>query len=285
MVSLTVGDVEGVDEWHLPTYDPHNENKYHYKLHSLDIYFWTQEDALRFLNGIRRVLPPAQCEILDEPAPPAHQSAEVFSVVQKLEQAALGDNTPGGQEQQQTNARPPLSAVPSAATAAPPQDFAPMAYNPAAPAAPEQIRHREKTPPPEDGGVNPLQQTLAFDAANPTSPGLAPSGLGPRSPALPTPKFQPPPGAPVFPGPPQTSVTSPGLPRTSSYNKQSYSNSGAAAAEAGEYAIHQQFYTPADGEGKKHKPKKEPRGKLEENTGRLERGVTGMLKKFDQKFG
>jgi hypothetical protein len=30
---------------------------------------------------------------------------------------------------------------------------------------------------------------------------------------------------------------------------------------------------------------KEPRGKLEENAGRLERGVTGMLKKFEKKFG
>jgi hypothetical protein len=29
----------------------------------------------------------------------------------------------------------------------------------------------------------------------------------------------------------------------------------------------------------------EPRGKLEENAGRLERGVTGMLRKFEKKFG
>ncbi|KLO86209.1 hydroxyproline-rich glycoprotein precursor [Fusarium fujikuroi] len=34
------------NEWHLPTFDPQNQNKYHYKLHSLDIYFWTQTDAL-----------------------------------------------------------------------------------------------------------------------------------------------------------------------------------------------------------------------------------------------
>ncbi|CAI4214537.1 unnamed protein product [Parascedosporium putredinis] len=55
VVSLTV-DAEANDpsEWHLATYDPHNENKYHYKLHSLDIYFWTQRDALQFVNGIRR---------------------------------------------------------------------------------------------------------------------------------------------------------------------------------------------------------------------------------------
>jgi hypothetical protein len=28
-----------------------------------------------------------------------------------------------------------------------------------------------------------------------------------------------------------------------------------------------------------------PTGKLEENAGRLERGVSGMLKKFEKKFG
>ncbi|CAI4214538.1 unnamed protein product [Parascedosporium putredinis] len=52
VVSLTV-DAEANDpsEWHLATYDPHNENKYHYKLHSLDIYFWTQRDALQFVNA------------------------------------------------------------------------------------------------------------------------------------------------------------------------------------------------------------------------------------------
>lgn len=52
MVSLTAPDKADQDEWHLPTYDPHNQNKYHYKLHSLDLYFWTQQDALLFVNGV-----------------------------------------------------------------------------------------------------------------------------------------------------------------------------------------------------------------------------------------
>lgn len=30
---------------------------------------------------------------------------------------------------------------------------------------------------------------------------------------------------------------------------------------------------------------KEPKGRMEENAGRLERGVTGMFKKFEKKFG
>jgi hypothetical protein len=56
------------------------------------------------------------------------------------------------------------------------------------------------------------------------------------------------------------------------------------------YAIHQQLYRPTECEtsGSKpfnYEPKKEARGKLEENAGKLERGVTGMLKKFEKKFG
>jgi hypothetical protein len=37
--------------------------------------------------------------------------------------------------------------------------------------------------------------------------------------------------------------------------------------------------------GAQYTPKKEAKGKLEENAGRLERGVTGMFKKFEKKFG
>ncbi|KAK4098630.1 hypothetical protein N658DRAFT_499306 [Parathielavia hyrcaniae] len=223
VVTLIVGDVEGHEQWHLPTYDPHNQNKYHYKLHSLDVYFWTPQDAVQFVNGIRRVLPPAQCEVSDEPGPPPRHSGEVSSVVQKLEQAAISDSgsiqpTPAAAGAP-TFAGPPMSAVSpigddTPPPPPPPQPVAPMAYNPAAPPAPEQVRHREKTPPPEDGIANPLHQTLAYDAATPFSPGLAPSGLGthgPLSPGIPPPNIQHPPGAPSFPGPPQHSVTSPGF--------------------------------------------------------------------------
>ncbi len=99
VVSLTVNDVPGPEEWHLPTYDQRNENMYLYKLHSLDIYFWTQQDALQFVNGIRRVLPPAQVEVVDEPAPPPLQSADVSAVVQKLERAALSETAAAGYHQ------------------------------------------------------------------------------------------------------------------------------------------------------------------------------------------
>lgn len=376
VVTLTVGQVEGHDEWHLPTYDPQNQQKYHYKLHSLDLYFWTQPDALQFVNGIRRVLPPAQCEVLDEPGPPpprqqVQPDADVSAVVQKLEKAAIAGN--GGGSGGQDFAPPPISAVSGTTGPSPPQTFVPMAYNPAAPAAPEQIRPREKTPPPEDGDVNPLHQTLAYDATTPFSPGLVPSALGPMSPGLPPPQFQSPPGAPAFPGPPKAPpVSSPGIPpqgfgslgasavaqpvasppphqhpglaRAATMPAQGlpspglaspgfsspgvaspgvaspyganfpnrhpqntptpphvaspsapppppggyspYSYSGSQSIGGMDYSIHQQVYRPTENEAAvQYKPKQETRGKLEENAGRLERGMTGMLKKFEKKFG
>lgn len=383
MVSLTVGNVEGHDEWHLPTYDPRNENKYHYKLHSLDIYFWTKDDALAFVNGVRRVLPPNQVDVQDEPSPPQQQQpAEVSAVVQKLENVAIADSQipPPPPQTNASNgnipsfAPPPLSAVsagydndgPDSATS--PASFAPMAYNPAAPAAPEQIQYREKTPPPEDGDLNPLHARLMQDAGTPFSPGLIsgmPSGLGPLSPGVPPPQFQHPPGAPSFPAPPvgtpgmpplgfgvhhghpglqraatmpaqgmpspalqspygaqfphspsplytthqQISgmqhntptppIASPGLPPpppqpqpqsqlSGGYANYAYSPQpgGSGHATANEYAIHQQAYRPMDGElATKYTPKKEVRGRIEENAGRLEKGVSGMLKRFEKKFG
>jgi hypothetical protein len=359
--------VQDQEQWHLPTFDPHNQNKYHYKLHSLDIYFWTQDDALQFVNGIRRVVAPQQCEILDEPAPSARRSGDMSSVVQKLEKAAISQ--PQAQRGQAANGPgalpgpPPMSAV-SGSSASPPGGFVPMAYNPAAPAAPEAVRPREKTPPPEDGPVNPLQQTLASDAATPFSPGLVPSGLGPLSPGVPPPQFHSPLGAPSFAPPPQHSVLSPGLPPAGfgqthpglqraatvpiapgmaspyasgfpgspgfapppqasaaviagppvhqtptppgqgmaspgpppgGYSQYSYANAGVNQAALGgqaQYGVHQQMYRPTQEEmGHGHKqpgpytPKSDARGRMEENAGRLERGVTGMLKKFEKKFG
>ncbi|KAM7222530.1 hypothetical protein V8F06_002024 [Rhypophila decipiens] len=352
LVTLTVSEVEGYEEWHLPTYDPHNNAIYHYKLHSLDIYFWKQQDALQFVNGIRPLLPPTQCEILDEPGPPPREPAEVSAVVQQLEKAAIADNNSSNSTPQNGGggsyfAGPPISAVDASAAAPPPPPppaFVPMAYNPSAPPAPEQVRHREKTPPPEDPIPNPLHQTLAYDAATPFSPGLAPSGLGPLSPGIPPPNLHHPPGAPSFAPPPVASPgfapqgygslnsglgspppghptglsqhppAHPGLSRAATmpaspgiaspfgaggYTPGSHTPTppvgglghpppsipGSSQQGAGygrhtvgagnEYSVHQSFYTPEE----------PPRGKLEEKAGKLEKGVTGMLRKFEKKFG
>jgi hypothetical protein len=346
IVSITVDAVPGrpgePNQWHLPTYDPRNENKYHYKLHSLDIYFWLQSDALQFVNGIRRVLPAAQVEVLDEPGPPAHaprgHSQNVNPLVQKLERAAISDPSYGtprpAQQGIPTFNPPPISAVHGASES--PASFAPIAYNPAAPPAPEQIRHREKTPPPEDDGIDPLRAAVAGDyAAPPYTPGYGPQGpLSPGFPGPPTsgypgvtsPGFPPSqfghlqrsqtmpvtgmnspglaspygahfPGSPGFALPPPShtqshptpppSLQSPGLPPPGGYSSYNYSNPvGGGIPRQGDYSIHQQAYRPTEGEKMVHyKPKPDGKGKLGENAERLERGVTGMLKKFEKKFG
>lgn len=372
MVAITVADAVNQNEWHLPTYDPRNENKYHYKLQSLDIYFWTQQDALQFINGVRRVLPASQVEVLDEPGPPqGQQSYGMQSVVQKLENVAISDprygnvrnsqdatvlatQQPQQPQQQQTQAAqpnsgstgpasgqlppPPPPPGPPPAPAAP-ANFAPIAYNPAAPAAPETIQHREKTPPPDEDPLNPLAVAVAHDyqgqpftPAFPSHaqypPGLASPGLpmqGMASPRLPPPPSQPQPGLhraatmPVqnhpgltgaytssshgaSPAPqhstPQPSapgtlspLASPGLPQAgqSGFSNYTYSHQQAPHGPM-DYSIHQQVYVPTAAEtGAKpaapYAPKQEGRGKLEENAARFERGVSGMFKKFEKKFG
>lgn len=348
MVSLTVADSVDQSEWHLPTYDPRNENKYHYKLHSLDLYFWTQQDALQFINGVRRVLPPSHVEVLDEPAPPP-QPVGMSSVVQKLEDAAISDPQYGAStaSSQRTvhdlglgggaaTVSPEASAAALPPPPPPPANFAPIAYNPAAPAAPEAIRHREKTPPPDEDPLNPLAVAVAYDyqkqpftpAFPPgvTSPGLPPHGV--TSPGLPPPQFAGPPQHPgvhraatmpvhsgmaspglaspygsSFPGPPAPPPSQPASqptppvtnsslppPPAGGYPNYSYSQQAPARHASQDYSIHQQLYRPSGSEkGSKppqpYQPKPEGRGRLEENAGKLERGVQGMLKKFEKKFG
>ncbi|KAI1127432.1 hypothetical protein F5Y10DRAFT_193609 [Nemania abortiva] len=349
LVSITVEGVAGppIDQgqWHLPTYDPRNENKYHYKLHSLDIYFWTQTDALQFINGVRRVLPAGQVEVADEPAPPpshAHShSQDVNPLVQKLEKAAISD--PRVQQPGVPSFAPPPTTESSGQNSSP-QSFAPMAYNPAAPPEAEKYQHREKTPPPEDDGHNPLAAALARDHATPfspsygqtafsaapgtpgfpgppsqaypgpTSPGMPPAGVaspgfppnqfghlqrsstmpvtGVASPGLTSPYGNNFPGTPSFapppppPQPPATTVQSPGLP-PGGYSQYSY-NTAHQAPTGSDYGIHQQLYRPTEQEHAakyaEYKPKVETHSKLGQGAERLERGVTGMLKKFEKKF-
>ncbi|KAK6215285.1 RNA recognition motif-containing protein [Colletotrichum tabaci] len=388
LVTLIVGETTDQLEWHLPTYDPQNQNKYHYKLHSLDIYFWKAEDALQFVNGIRFVLPPSQVEILDEPQQQqhhhhhqVHQPAPVSSVVQQLEHVAISDPNYGSPNATSQTAPPSFPGPPpTSAVLSPeqqpqqPASFVPMAYNPAAPAAPEVIRHREKTPPPEDDIADPLAAAVAYDAQAPFSPGFVPppgfqsaqgvgvSGAGllpppppqqqqqhfggpPAHPGLQraatvpvqtlqsglaspgltnpyaspfpaSPGFQPPPPPPLpqqqqtTPPPsttPQTTqpVTSPGPTATPAtvatppvvppggFSQYSYTSSNGTATPqqqpgAFDYSIHAQAYRPTELEANKYKGyagKQDPSGKLEQNMGRLEKGVTGMFRKFEKKFG
>ncbi|KAF4974720.1 hypothetical protein FZEAL_8390 [Fusarium zealandicum] len=337
MVTLTAPQATAdQEEWHLPTYDPRNESKYHYKLHSLDVYFWTQQDALQFVNGVRRVVPPSLVEVLDEPGPPP-QPAPMSSVVQHLEHVAISDPQHG----MPSFAPPPTAPAPLAEGPSDPAAFVPMAYNPAAPAAPETIQHREKTPPPDEDPLNPLAVAVVYDYhKQPFTPGMPPPSQFPpggvTSPGLPPPQFgglpQHPgmlraatmpaqalgspygatfpgsPGLPPPPAPPQTQppalahphtqptppASTPGLPPPpGGYAQYNYTQQQAPAPQGGvDYSVHQQVYRPTQTEVAnseiysfgQQKPEP-PRGKLEENAGRLERGVSGMLRKFEKKFG
>ncbi|KAH7353928.1 hypothetical protein B0T11DRAFT_320786 [Plectosphaerella cucumerina] len=345
VVSITVGQTNDPSVWHLPTFDPRNENKYHYPLHSLDIYFWTKKDAIQFVYGVQRLLPPTQVDIRDEPAPPAHR-ADPSAVVQQLEHLAVSDpsyHAPQAAPVQQQHHQPPLSAVSTEQAA--PTSFVPIPYNPAAPAAPEQVRHREKTPPPDDGGIDPLAQAVAYDAQAPFSPGFVPppgfqtgqppllspglpgppSALGPhpgiqRSATMPVqsqgsapgfPGFQPPPPPPppqqqlqqqqqqqqpaqaTTPPSSQASPAAAPAPPASAppggFSQYTYAQQQQPqpATTASVYSVHSSFYTPTEEEANKYKDYnkgKEPK-KLEENFGRLEKGVSGMLKRFEKKFG
>jgi len=128
------------------------------------MYFWTKEDALHFVNGIRRMLPQRQVAIQDEPVAPAPHHDDMSPVVQKLENVAFTDPSyQHGRARDSSSASfpgPPILATPQSMEAS---NFAPLAYNPAAPAAPETIQHREKTPPPEDGAENPLVAAAASE--------------------------------------------------------------------------------------------------------------------------
>jgi hypothetical protein len=381
LITLTVdavgsgNPVSNDNEWRLPTFDPHNETKYLYKLHTIDLYFWEKEDALLFLNAARRVLPGNQVAIHDEPqAPTSHpvvpaSHSEVMSpVVQQLENMAMSDPYRHGQTRDSRSTAalpgppqipgPPKVPAPPQAEAPkaeePPANFAPMAYNPAAPAAPEAIRHREKTPPPEDGNANPLvaaaasdqgkygatsgynqfappsalgspqgmyfpgppqaprpgatysapppsaltrTQSMPLNASYPQSSGYSPQSQQAAYPGPPgyssplhSPSLQGPMASPGFTVPPQYNPAIPGPPPAPSAPPGGYSSFAYAQPQAQpaatDYSIHQQVYRPTEGEAAhKFKPVKEPSGKLEANAMKLEKGVTGFLKKLEKKYG
>lgn len=152
---------QDLSQWHLPAPDQRNEGKYMFKIHTLDLYFWTVDDATLFKDSLRRVLQSHQLRTLDAPNTTSHsEHKDVMSpVVAKLENAAISNpnsftRTPSVSTTQSFSG-PPTSATPgSASVPSIPQQheqgYAPIAYNPAAPAAPEPIAHREKTPPPPD---------------------------------------------------------------------------------------------------------------------------------------
>ena len=168
--------------WKLLNTDPRNERNLLLHLHTLDIYFWTIQDADSFIASTRKLLQHDQLELLDMPSAAVSHEKAMSPVVQQLESAAIDDPAyHNGQTRSSRTTSPSYSGTPKndAAPAALGRDlpradsanFQPLAYNPAAPAAPEPIKHREKTPPPVDAETGTGLAAAAYaDHTQATSP-------------------------------------------------------------------------------------------------------------------
>lgn len=201
------------NEWRLPNGDPREnpQESQSFPLHTLDIYFWDIEDSNHFLNVAVQLLSDSQIET--DRQTPTQAEGHLSSVVQQLENVAVSD--PAYQNGQTRNSRSDPTAVAPASQAQPltsfpppppsvplveqqlgaghapfeekkdPASFTPLPYNPAAPAAPEPIRPREKTPPPPEDGMagTGLAAAVAADNGIPyTPPNQMMGGTGYASP-------------------------------------------------------------------------------------------------------
>ncbi|KAH8719453.1 hypothetical protein GQ44DRAFT_829332 [Phaeosphaeriaceae sp. PMI808] len=209
--SPTATPQQDTSQWHLPTFDPTNQNKYMYRLHTLDIYFWKPEDANLFSDSLRRVMQPHQLQIIANPQailPHAeHKNDALSPVIARLESAAISHSSRSASvSSTQPFPGPPTAPAPASSPPAAQAGYAPMAYNPAAPAAPEPIAHREKTPPPPDAndgtglGSAAAQDHHVSQYSNPLQASYAPQPTsGPYKPGPPAP-------GQGFSGPPQPGV-------------------------------------------------------------------------------
>ena len=148
--------------WRLPSTDPRDEGKFLFRLHTIDLYFWTTADAEIFMNSAKRVLRDEQVNILDAPPAPVPHAEVMSPVVQQLESVAFTDpayhngktrdsRTASTQQVHIPMASPsPANLGPIASNRVEAESYAPLAYNPAAPPAPEPIKPREQTPPPPE---------------------------------------------------------------------------------------------------------------------------------------
>jgi hypothetical protein len=206
----TASPHQDTSQWHLPTPDPSNQGKYMYRLHTVDLYLWTPEDASLFLDSIRRVLQPHQLQIVRNPnATPTHSEHKndaLSPVIARLESAAIShtNRTPSVGTTRSFPGPPTAPAPTSPLPNEQPPTYAPMAYNPAAPAAPEPIAHREKTPPPPDAndgtglGTAAVHDQHVSHYGNPLQASFAPqstSGSYFPGPPEPVQGFTGPPGA------------------------------------------------------------------------------------------
>ncbi|KIX06676.1 uncharacterized protein Z518_04652 [Rhinocladiella mackenziei CBS 650.93] len=256
------------DEWRLASADPRDTGTTKYRIHTIDFYFWVQDDSKLIVDILKKLLPQHQLDMDEIQEGPDHHDM-VSPVVQNLENVAISDpayqkdkshgpapaaqSAPTGlspppppppppptttqTQTQATSPSPPsvtanVDGTSSGKTSTPATNYTPLAYNPAAPAAPEPIAHREDTPPPPDAAdgtglaaaamhdnpyAHPAHQQSYGGAPGPQpSPyghygSPPPPSLGPQAAASSQPSFGPQAavtGQPSF-GPPATSPAPP----------------------------------------------------------------------------
>ncbi|KAF7194026.1 hypothetical protein HII31_04708 [Pseudocercospora fuligena] len=220
LVTLTIDPnaVHDQTTWHLPSYDARNEQKYMYKLHTVDVYLWTEKDAGTLLRHIKSAVPADRLDVKGAPAgigtPHSEHRDSMSPVVQQLEKTAIGTTFPP-----RTMSAVSAQSFPGPPTpqseAASPRPVA--AYNPAAPSAPEPVQYREKTPPPADDGTGTgLKATQSYGNAPQQMQYASAPGVYQNS-AQTTPQHA------YFSGPPQQAM--PGPPQGVSSQQRSHSGS------------------------------------------------------------
>ncbi|KZF26263.1 hypothetical protein L228DRAFT_242705 [Xylona heveae TC161] len=146
-------------QWSLRDADHRNGGQSLFEIKALDIYFWKPEDAMTFSRAFNSLHGHGQLNTSIDSAKSAEPDP-MSPVVQRLEEAVISEDyrpeafgTASAKSDFDTYGHTTAGTVAPAGATSPAQgmSFAPMAYNPAAPAAPEPIREREMTPPPTDG--------------------------------------------------------------------------------------------------------------------------------------
>ncbi|KAK4939151.1 hypothetical protein LTR10_020546 [Elasticomyces elasticus] len=312
------------DEWRLASADPRDPGTTKYRIHTVDFYFWNEEDARLILTICKKLSQPHQVETdepevsqaaeLDAEPEPQHQHDDLASpVVQNLEHMAISDPAyqkgrpqHGATVHDRTTQQPPPSqaATPAHAAASPsptsstaanvdrkpaasaaPTGYAPLAYNPAVPPAPEPIAHREDTPPPADatdgtGLSNVARHDTYSHPQQPHTPftgvpspqqnqygqhyGSPPPSFGPGASATPsfgphasaTPSFGPQAGTPMQPsfGGPQSHPSSSPLPSShrTSVSAMGATPSSATSAHSHNHSTAAQHYVPGNADPNAH---------------------------------
>ena len=283
------------DEWRLPSSDPRDPGASKYRIHTIDVYFWNHDDSKVVVDIVKRLLHPHQLD-LDEIQEETPHHDMVSPVVQNLEKVAFSDPAYKGRQHDPTadtldqpvQISPPpnagsrtsahfqaTSASPNSVTAstggrstaaqAPASDYTPLAYNPAAPAAPEPIAHREDTPPPVDaddgtglaaaakhGHYRAQQHSMTYSGVPSAQAGAyghygsPPPSFGPHATASPRPSFGPQAAAtvPQSSGPHAVLTPLPSSPRTSVSTSFAPPPSSVASDNSHHHSAAAQTYVP-----------------------------------------